>query len=207
MRFDDSRDLGNVFDLAGPQKSNQEIVEGLLRHSPDAIQALYRQYGDLVNRLVWRQLGADQDHDDVVHQVFIDVISSIAGLANPLALHSWIAGVTINAVRKEIRSRKYRRILRLQPGSPETPDERLHPEHQLFLRRFYSIVDSMKTTHRIMFILRFVEGHTIVETAVMCGCSTATVKRKTAQAKRVFMKKARKDTVLASMIEERKHDG
>lgn len=205
METREANSAANVIQLAGPKKSNQEIMEGLLNRSPDAAAALYEQFGDLINRLVWRMLGADPDHDDVVHQVFINVISSIGSVKNPLALRSWIAGVTVNTIGKELRSRKYRRTVHFTE-KPEMPDESMGPEKQLFVQRLYAIVSRMKAEERIMFVLRFIEGHRIAEISAVTGRSIATVKRKVAKAKKKFMKKARKDFVLSSMIEAMKDE-
>jgi len=199
--------MAKVLRLEGLRKSHAEILEELGRGSTEAAAALYDEFGDMVNRLVWRLLGADPEHDDMVNQVFLNVFASIGSVTNPMVLGSWIASVTVNTVRKEIRSRKYRRILRLLPEQPEQPDERLAPDRQLFIRRFYALVDRMKTDDRIMFILRFVEGRTVLEIAALTGASPATVKRRIAKARSFFMKKARTDPVLLARIEDIEHEG
>jgi len=207
VTFDQAENEANVVKLAGPRKSNQEIIDGLRRGSPEAAAALYDQYGALVNRLVWRFLGADPDHDDVVHQVFVAVLTSIGTVSNPLVLGAWISGVTFNTVSKEIRSRKYRRILHLVPEQPEIPSTAMAPDRQAFIRRFYAIVDRMRTDDRLMFVLRFLEGHTVIEIAGITKASPATVKRRIARARQVFMKRARKDEMLSDMIEDIEHEG
>ncbi len=199
--------MAKVLRLEGLRKSHAEILEELGRGSTEAAAALYDEFGDMVNRLVWRLLGADPEHDDMVNQVFLNVFASIGSVTNPMVLGSWIASVTVNTVRKEIRSRKYRRILRLLPEQPEQPDERLAPDRQLFIRRFYALVERMKTDDRIMFILRFVEGRTVLEIAALTGASPATVKRRIAKARSFFMKKARTDPVLLARIEDIEHEG
>jgi len=199
--------MAKVLRLEGMKKSHAELIEELRQGSAEAAAALYDEFGDMVNRLVWRLLGADPDHDDMVNQVFLNVFASIGSITNPMALGSWIASVTVNTVRKEIRSRRYRRILHLQPEQPEQPDERLAPDRQLFIRRFYALVDRMKTDDRIMFILRFVEGRTVLEIAALTGISPATVKRRITRARKFFMKKARTDPVLLARIEDIEHEG
>lgn len=199
--------MAKVLRLESPRKSHAELLEELGRGSTEAAAALYDEFGDMVNRLVWRLLGADPEHDDLVNQVFLNVFASIGSVSNPMVLGSWIASVTVNTVRKEIRSRKYRRMLRLLPEHPEQPDERLAPDRQLFIRRFYALVDRMKTNDRIMFILRFVEGRTVLEISALTGASPATVKRRIARARNYFMKRARTDPVLLARIEDIQHEG
>jgi RNA polymerase sigma-70 factor (ECF subfamily) len=163
---------------------------------------LYDRYADHVNRLVWRILGGDQEHDDVVQQVFLNALGSISRLRTPQALEGWLVGITINTVRRELRGRKARRIFRLVPGTSELPPDPFDPDRQLLAPSFYAAAARMRAADRIVFILRFVEGRTLGECAAACRCSLATVKRRLTRAKRGFFKHARMDPVLASWIEE-----
>lgn len=194
--------MAEVVRLAGTQLSDREIVDGVRDRDPRAAAVLYDRYADHVNRLVWRILGGDQEHDDVVQQVFVNALGSIGKLRDPEALEGWLVGITVNTVRREIRGRKARRIFSLVPGTSELPYDPFDPESQLVAPRFYAAVARLKTADRIVFTLRFVEGYTLGECAASCRCSLATVKRKLARAKRVFFKHARVDPVLASWIDE-----
>ncbi len=191
-----------IIELAAQPTSNQEIIRGLAHGDKAAARALYDRFGDMVNNLVWRLMGTDMDHDDVVQQAFLNVIASIGRIENPQALSAWVIRITVNTVRKEIRSKKYRRILRLEPDLPDVPSSRLGPESQAVVRSFYSVVNRMGATERIHFVLRFVEGYTVREIASMLACSPTTVKRKVSRAREFFMKEARQDSFLASALEE-----
>ncbi|MCP4602013.1 MAG: sigma-70 family RNA polymerase sigma factor [Proteobacteria bacterium] len=184
---------------------NEEIVHGLLNKDPHAAAALYDRFGNKVNRLVWRLLGGDSEHDDVVHIVFVNILSSIKKLKNPLSLEDWITGITVNTVRREIRSRKYRRIFVLSTEYPERVSDHCEPNRQILVKRIFTVLDRMKTEDHIVFVLRFVEGNTIGEVATTGGYSLATAKRKIARVKKEFLKRAKKDPFLASFIEEMKN--
>jgi RNA polymerase sigma-70 factor (ECF subfamily) len=194
--------MAEVVKLVGRELSNSEIVDGVLNRDAQAAAALYDRFAGHINRLVWRLLGGDEEHDDVVQQVFVNALGSMGKLKDPQALGGWLVGIAINTVRREIRSRKARRIFRLVPGTSELPRETLDPDQQLLAPRFYAVVARMKSSDRIVFTLRFVEGYTLGECAAACRCSLATIKRKLARARRVFFKYARMDPVLASWIEE-----
>ena len=201
MKSPPSRGRARVLELGGPPAEDRAIVEGLKRRDPAAAEALYDRFEKLINNLVWKFMGDDLDHDDIVHQVFVSIISSIGSLRNPAVLGSWIISTTINTARNELRSRRFRRILRLQPEAPELPCEELGPERQAVVRSFYAIVDRLATSERTFFILRFIEGYTVGEIAALCGCSATTVKRKIAAAKKRFERESRKDPFLASLVE------
>ncbi len=187
--------------------SNEEIVDGLLQNDPAAAAALYDRFADKVNAKVWRLLGADPDHDDVVHQVFVHVLTSIRKLKNASSLEEWISGIAVNTVRREIRNRKYRRILvpMASPPDIECTSSRGAPDTSLFARRFFAVLSQMRPEDYIIFTLRFVEGNSLGEVAAAGGYSLSTAKRRLGRARREFLKRAAKDPVLKSFIEEMNH--
>jgi len=194
--------MAEVVKLVGRELSNSEIVSGVLSRDVQAAAALYDRFAGHINRLVWRLLGGDEEHDDVVQQVFVNALGSMGKLKDPQALGGWLVGVAINTVRRELRSRKARRIFKLVPGTSELSTETVDPDGQLLAPRFYVVLSRMRSADRVVFVLRFVEGYTLGECAAACRCSLATVKRKLTRAHRAFIKHARMDPVLASWIEE-----
>ena len=195
-----------VLKLAKPGLTHHQIVEGLQQGRSDCAMALYEQYSELINRLVWRILGADGEHDDVVQQVFLCALSSIHSLREPSALESWMVGITINTVKRELRNRTIRRIFHINQENPDLNLDPQTPNAPLIVRRFYQAVSELKPDDRIAFTLRFVEGYTLGETAVACGCSLATIKRRLAHAKRSFLLQAKRDPILVSWIEGGVHE-
>lgn len=191
-----------VVRLADRRWGNDEIVSGLLEGDADAATALYDRFGNKVNRLVWRLLGADPEHDDVVQLVFVHILSSIGKLKKPSSLGDWIVSITVNTVRREIRSRGYKRLLFV---STDTPPERSLPagaeEDQLLVRRVFAVLEEMSAEERIVFVLRFVEGHTLSEVAAAGGYSLATAKRRLAAARKSFLKRAANDPHLGSLLD------
>ena len=200
-----SGEVSKVVRLSAKRMSDREIVEGLVRNDEKAAAALYDKYGAKVNHLVWRLLGADTEHDDVVHGVFIHILTSVKNLKKPESLPDWITGIAINTVRREIRNRKYRRILHLVPEYPEYGMEYAAEGSQVPVKRVFGVLGEMKADDHIVFVLRFVEKHTLGEIAASCGYSLATAKRRVHKAKEEFMKRARKDAILSDLIKDANH--
>ena len=190
-----------VVRLTRNQMSDAQIVQGLIEKEPRAAAALYDRYGNKVNHLVWRLLGADNEHDDVVHGIFVNILTSIRKLKKPEALSDWITGIAINSVRREIRNRKYRRILHLVPEYPEGSGESLSGDNQVLTGRVFALLNKMKTEDHMVFVLRFIERYTLGEIASSCGYSLATAKRRALKSKNEFMKRAERDPVLSALVE------
>ena len=79
-------------------EQNAALVE-LAHADPEAgLSELHRRFAGTVNRLVWRLLGPDPDHDDLVQQVFFAMLTSVRQLRDPSKLDVWVRTVTVNAV-------------------------------------------------------------------------------------------------------------
>jgi len=200
--------MSEVVQLPRRVPTNEEIVFGLLNNDAAAAAALYDRYADKVNAKVWRLLGADADHDDVVHQVFLHVLAGIRKLKSASSLEEWINGIAVNTVRREIRNRRYRRILIPMASPPETERTLTNnsPDASLFALRFFAALKQMRAEDYVIFTLRFVEGNSLGEVAAAGGYSLSTAKRRLGRARREFLKRAAKDPVLKSFIEEMNHD-
>jgi len=192
--------VGEVVVLAPAGRDAAAIVEGLRRGSPEAALLLYDRVSARVNRLVWRLLGADPEHDDVVHQVFVNALSSAGSLREPGALDAWMSGVVFNTVRRELRRRRFRRLLRLDATPPDSRAPGVDPETRMVARRFYAALEGVGANERLAFTLRVVEGCPLQEVAAMCSCSLAAAKRRIARATSRLQEAAATDPVLDSWI-------
>jgi RNA polymerase sigma-70 factor, ECF subfamily len=196
---DEPRRASNVIQLL--PRGPATLVERLQSGDPDAAGDLYDAFRDRVNGLVWRLLGSDSEHHDVVQQVFLNIIGSADRIEDPSALSAWVTRVTVNTVRKELRRRSRRRLVLVDDELPEPDGEALTSEEKTVVQRTYRVLAAMKEEERIVFVLRFVEGETLVEIAAACDCSLATVKRRLATARQHFLRRAQKDFFLAAALE------
>jgi RNA polymerase sigma-70 factor, ECF subfamily len=186
---------------------DQALVAGLVARDPAAAADLHDRFGRAVNRRVWRLLGADAEHDDVVHEVFVQALSSISRLKDPGALEGWLMGIAVNTVRQELRRRRYDRALFRAVEPPDVPCAGARPDEQGIARRFYDAVSRLDADERIALVLRFVEGASLDGLAAAMGCSLATAKRRLARARAHFLLLATQDAVLASFLDRETDDG
>jgi RNA polymerase sigma-70 factor (ECF subfamily) len=181
-----------------------ELLRLALAGDPRTGAALFDRCEARVNRLVWRVLGADEDHDDLVQQVFVALLAGLRRLRDPEALPGWVAAVTINTVRSEIRRRRVRRLL--LGSEPRALDLAEAPatsaEDRELLRRTYAALERLPADERIAFALRFIDEQPLAEVAAACGCSLATIKRRLAAAQARFLRIAARDPALAERLRE-----
>lgn len=186
-----------------------EILLMARRGDPRAGAALFDRCEAQVNRLVWRLLGADEAHDDVVQQVFVALLKGLLRVREPDALAGWVTAVTVNTVRSELRRRRIRRLW--VRSEPEALDLAEAPptshEARALLRRTYAVLAKLPEDERIAFGLRYMDEMSLAEVAAACGCSLATIKRRLQAAQARFRRLAQRDPLLAERLGEERDDG
>lgn len=183
LRRVESSSFGNVRMFLF-QGSDDELLRRLRDRMPGAVALLHARFGQDVNRLVRRLLGADPDHEDIVHEVFIKLMGKAHTVNEAEALVGWVRKVTVNTVHSELRKRRVRRLFwasEVERGEPVWDGVGTAEGHQVSVKT-YAILARMAPDERIAFILRYVEGLTVPEIAEHCDCSVATVKRRIARA-------------------------
>lgn len=185
-----------------PWDSDDQSFVGALQQGHVAAAAeLFDRYQADVNRIVWRVLGADSEHDDLVQDVFAKALKSVGQLRDPGALRGWLMSLAVKTVRSELRRRRYRRFLpfadALAPEGLSTSDDH---EGQATVARTYAVLDKLPADERIVFVLRFIDGKALEEVASVCACSLATVKRRLQQAQSRFLKLAAREPLLAERL-------
>lgn len=197
---------GRIIQLQKHATDSSSLVARIKQRDPVAAAEFYDLYARKVDRLVWRTLGGDASHDDVVQTAFEQMLKSIGRLKAPELLDQWVVSVTLNTVRKEIRSRRRSRIFMISGEAFEAECSGADPAEREIVARVYSVLGLMKDRNRLVFVLRYVEQYTAAEIASYLGCSLATAKRYIVHAKRAFWKRARRDEMLTTVLEEAEND-
>ncbi len=196
----------NVVRLSPRVLDNAGLIDGLMAGDAFAAEQFCDRYLERINRWVWRLLGADPDHDDVVQQVLYGVLSSLGRLRDRNALNAYVDSVTLRTVRKEIRRRRRRRGVFDPAELPEDLTDPASPLREAHIRSVYGILDEMPAEERIIFVLRHLEGYSLNAVASIAGYSLSTTKRRLRKAMGSFKRRASRDPVLLSMLEEFHHE-
>ncbi len=168
--------------------SDVEIVAALRAGEPAGGAALYDRHHAYVRRVLVRVLGPDIDLHDLIQDVFVAAIDSIDRLLEPRALRSWLAAISVNCARVELRRRTKYRFVRsfAQHDLPDVPAPANSLEVDEAVRATYHVLGRLATDERIPFALRFIDGMELNEIANACQVSLATTKRRLASAQKKF---------------------
>jgi len=181
--------------------AEEQLLCALKRADKAAATALFERFHRDINRLIWRFLGADPEHDDLVQQVFVQALASAHKLREASALRSWMVTLTVNTVRMELRRRKVRRIMHLTPDTTELLVPHLDDhDSRTAMRGVYQVLASLSIDERLAFSLRYIEGEALDDVAKACGCSLATIKRRLQAASAKFFALAEAEPSLAAYV-------
>jgi len=166
--------------------SDAELLELAHADRPQAAARLYDRFCQDVNRVIFRLVGPDSEHDDLVQETFLRVLRHIKQVREPEKLGSWVVSVAVNVVLSELKKRKLRRWLLAEKTKLIRLEEDDDHEARQLLRSVFGVLNSMPSAERTIFALRHLDERSLPETAELIGCSLPTVKRSLGKAEKRF---------------------
>jgi RNA polymerase sigma-70 factor (ECF subfamily) len=158
----------------------------------DAFEVLTSRYEQRVFGLAMRMLRQEQDAEDVTQQTFLSVLENLEGFRGEASFSTWVLRIASHAALKIIRKRKGMNTVSLEEATelsddfnsiphPEfIADWRQSPEHLVERNEVRRLLDGalsrLDEKHRLVFLLRDVEGLSIQETAAALDVSEGNVK-------------------------------
>jgi len=157
-----------------------------------AFEELTTRYERRVFTVAWRIVRQEQDAEDVTQQTFLSAVEHLAGFRAEASFATWLFRIATHAALKVLRKRKGLETISLDEATDPAGDEGAipHPEfiadwrqspeqlaQQNETRRLVEeALGRLDEKHRLVFVLRDVEGLSIKETAEALGLSEANVK-------------------------------
>ena len=115
---------------------------------------VFEHYAVDVNRWVWRLLGPDPEHNDMVQQVFVDAIATIPHDAPDFAERLRARAVT--SVRSELQRRR-RPFSSYKGGAPVG---------SALARRVYALLSAAGSDTQLAFVVHCIDGTPLEAAAV-----------------------------------------
>lgn len=164
-----------------------ELVRRSREGAPSAKEALFRRHVDFITALVWRILGQRDEADDVVQDTFMDAFAGLDRFQETAPFRAWLAGIAVHKVHRRFRRRRLLGFLGLYRSSHDamlaarsSVDNPVEVRDEL--RRLDDALRTLPDVDRAAWILRYVEGYSLQETATLTGASLTTAKRRIARA-------------------------
>jgi len=181
--------------VTGPipaETPDRELVRRAQAGELDAFEALATRYEQRIFSLARRILRQEQDAEDVTQQTFLSALENLKGFRGEASFVTWLFRIATHAALKVIRKRKGLETVSLEAateGADDTDavphpeyiaDWRQSPEQLVEKNEIRRLLDEalaqLDEKHRLVFLLRDVEGLSIKETADALGLSEANTK-------------------------------
>jgi RNA polymerase sigma-70 factor (ECF subfamily) len=166
---------------------------------------LATRFAPRVRQRLLRLLGAAQDLDDLVQDVFLQVFRSLRRLLHPHALEAFVLAVANNVARAEIRRRRVRRCIGLLKDGDaaegaEAPTVTPDPQGREAFARLHRILGRLPVQEQAAFVLRFAQDRDLTAVAAKLGVSLATAKRRSGAAWKKVRAAMSDDPALAAYL-------
>lgn len=172
--------------------ADPELVRRAKAGDLGAFETLTTRYERRVFTLALRIVRQEQDAEDVTQQAFLSALENLGGFREAASFATWLFRIATHAALKVLRKRRGLATISLDEAT--APDEhdgpvphpefiadwRQSPEHLVEQNETRRLLDQalgrLDEKHRLVFLLRDVEGLSIKETAGALGLSQANVK-------------------------------
>lgn len=178
--------------LTLPETTDGELVQLAKAGNLDAFEALANRHEQRVYSVAMRMLRQEQDAEDVTQQTFLSALEHLDGFRGDASFSTWLLRIASHAALKVIRKRKGLEMVSLEAATEASDqhDSIPHPEfiadwrqspealvHQNEIQRLLDeALGQLDDKHRLVFLLRDVEGFSIRETAEALDLSEANTK-------------------------------
>lgn len=169
-----------------------ELVQRAKRGDLDAFEVLVGRHEQRIYSLALRMLRHEEDAEDVTQQTFLSAVENLDGFRGEASFSTWLLRIASHAALKVIRKRKGLEMVSLEEATepsdkydsiphPEfIADWRQSPEELVEKNEIHRLLDEalgrLDEKHRMVFLLRDVEGLSIRETAEALDLSEANTK-------------------------------
>jgi RNA polymerase sigma-70 factor, ECF subfamily len=175
-----------------PHTSDTQLVQRAKLGDLEAFEALISRYEQRVYSLTLRMLRQEQDAEDVTQQTILSALENLSGFRGEASFSTWLLRIATHAALKIIRKRKGLDTVSLEEVTEGTEDSdpvphpeyiadwRQSPEELVHKNEIKRLLDEalsqLDEKHRLVFLLRDVEGLSVKETAEALGLSEANTK-------------------------------
>ena len=188
--------------------SDSEIVQRFLDGDERAFGDLVQRYDRRLLNFVFRTVGDRERAQDLVQETFVRVYRHMHRFDQTKKFSTWIYTIAGNLAKNELRNRSRNPLVLFQTikknwDADHRPLEWEDPKNKpddLYRKRFLKAkveeaVAELPEHHRVVFVLRELEGKTYEEIADITGCNLGTVKSRLNRARNNFAR------IIAPMVD------
>jgi RNA polymerase sigma-70 factor (ECF subfamily) len=179
--------------------TDSQVVQQFLDGNARAFGELVDRYDKRLLNFVYRTVGDRERAQDLVQETFVRVYRHLHRFDQTKKFSTWVYTIAGNLAKNELRNRSRNPLVLFQTIKKnweadhrplEWEDPRLRPDDLFRKRHLREMVDNsvaqLPEHHRIVFVLRELEGKSYEEIAEITGCNLGTVKSRLNRARNNF---------------------
>jgi len=193
--------------LAGAERRDADVVLARRAATGDraAQRELFAAQKQGVHHTLFRILGSNRDIEDLVQDAFLAIFRALPSYRGESSLARWAQTIATRTAYLWIASKKpatlaLDEIAELVPDG--APDGHRLAHLRDAARRVYAALDRLDARMRIAFALAVLDGRPLAEVAQLTDSSLVAVKTRVWRARRELLRRAKRDPVLASYLDE-----
>ncbi len=179
--------------------TDSEVVAAHLAGDPLAFEQLVSRYQRRLLNFVFRTIGDRERGEDLIQEVFIRVHRHLHRFDQSKKFSTWIYTIASNLAKNELRNRSRNPLVLFQTIKKnweadhrplQFEDHRNRPDDLYRKRHLRDLVEwtvnQLPEHHKVVFVLRELEGKTYEEIADITQCNLGTVKSRLNRARNRF---------------------
>jgi RNA polymerase sigma-70 factor (ECF subfamily) len=181
-------------------------IAGCCAGEPTAVAAMFSEYCETVERVIYRLVGATPDLEDLVQTTFIEAMRSIQRYRGEASFKTWITSIAVHVAQHHLRAGLMRRhapldlVPEARVASP-MPNLEVQLDERRLSSRLHALLDKIPARQRIALLLFTVDGRSVEEVAALMGASQSTTRSRVFFARRALRAKIAADRDLAELAE------
>jgi len=189
------------------EEEEKMLIMACQRGDQAALESLYRHYAPRTYAFLGRILGPHSESlDDVVHDVFIEVLKSIKRFKFKSKFSTWLYRITVRVSLRGI-TKKREEARRLREVPPPGPDSNEPSPAQALLdrernARLWNMLKDLPEAKRVAIVLAEAEGLSAQEISEITGARVETVYSRVFYARKALLEKMVKDEYFREFSDE-----
>jgi RNA polymerase sigma-70 factor (ECF subfamily) len=171
--------------------SDHQVVDLVLGGQPELYELLMRRYNQRVFRIARTILKDDEEAADVMQDAYVRAYANLRGFRRESSFGTWLTRIAVNEALARVRRRESTESMaedqaeaRDEPsGSPQMPTPEQMAAQVELKGVLETLVDALPVLYRSAFVLRYVEGLSVKETAECLQTSEEATKMRTHRAR------------------------
>lgn len=180
------------------QPADEILIKKSKNGDMEAFELLVRRYENKVYTVAYRFLGNHADASDLAQETFLRLYQALPGFRGDSSFMTWLYRITANACRDELRRQQRYHTVSLDseagnnntqaflqaPGHIPSPEEAV--EKKEFNETIQQCLNNLSEEHRLVLVMREIQGMSYEEIAGVLNCSLGTVKSRLNRARQAF---------------------